>query len=452
MAEPVHINGTTLEGGGQLVRIALALSSLTSIPIHISKIRGGRPGGGGLKLQHLTAVKWLASATHAAVQGAEVKSKELEFAPSTLSAGSEGTTGAGEETEVGLEFYVHDLHTHNDGLCGMETHIPQSTPGAIGLVLQSLLSYIYFAGHSFLPPSTPAHLRYIILTITGGTNVSLSPSYDYIDAVLLPILVKIGLPMCWALLKERGWSTGRNELGRVSFVIKPLEAGTTLPAFQLQERGKITKIEAIAIVPRNLDQHVRETLYARLYQRLPDLFDVDGEERVEFEYTSHDSRHPKRLYLLLVAHTSTDLRLGRDWLYDARIGNTMRDIENAGTQLVHRVVDDLNQEIESGACVDEYMRDQLVVYQALAKGRSYIFNGERDGRLVQPSLHAKTAEWVCGEILGERVEFDGKGVCEGAGFTVGETFADRSERQTGVRKVLDGVEDVTLKTYSLDLT
>ena len=81
MSESVHLDGTTLEGGGQLVRLALGLSALTSTPIKFTNIRGNRSGGGGLKQQHLTAVNWLASACSATVSGAERKNRTLEFCP-----------------------------------------------------------------------------------------------------------------------------------------------------------------------------------------------------------------------------------------------------------------------------------------------------------------------------------------------------------------------------------
>lgn len=81
MAGIVHIDGTTLEGGGQLVRIAVGVSALLGIPIRVSDIRGGRPRGGGLKPQHLTAVNWLATASFADTDGAENTSRSLEFRP-----------------------------------------------------------------------------------------------------------------------------------------------------------------------------------------------------------------------------------------------------------------------------------------------------------------------------------------------------------------------------------
>jgi hypothetical protein len=81
MASPIHLEGTTLEGGGQLVRLALSISALTGTPIRITNIRGNRSGGGGLKQQHLTALEWLSKACNARVEGALKKSRTLVFEP-----------------------------------------------------------------------------------------------------------------------------------------------------------------------------------------------------------------------------------------------------------------------------------------------------------------------------------------------------------------------------------
>jgi RNA 3'-terminal phosphate cyclase (ATP) len=64
--------------------------------------------------------------------------------------------------------------------------------------------------------------------------------------------------------------------------------------------------------------------------------------------------------------------------------------------------------------VDEYLRDQLVVFQAMAEGRSTVYGGKsKENALVEPSLHAKTVQWVAHEMLG--AVFDDDGGCEGVG-------------------------------------
>ena len=43
-----RIDGSMLEGGGQLFRSSITLSYLLNQPVHIEKIRANRPKGGGL--------------------------------------------------------------------------------------------------------------------------------------------------------------------------------------------------------------------------------------------------------------------------------------------------------------------------------------------------------------------------------------------------------------------
>jgi RNA 3'-terminal phosphate cyclase (ATP) len=51
----VKLDGRTGEGGGQLVRVAVALAALTGTPLRIDNVRGNRKGsrGGGEPLLHI---------------------------------------------------------------------------------------------------------------------------------------------------------------------------------------------------------------------------------------------------------------------------------------------------------------------------------------------------------------------------------------------------------------
>jgi RNA 3'-terminal phosphate cyclase (ATP) len=261
------------------------------------------------------------------------------------------------------------------------------------------LPYLVFDGSSHLA----AGRKNIKIRIAGGTNVSKSPSIEYIQHVLLPTLHKIGLPSITATLEKRGWSTGRTEMGSVMFSIDPIPAGSKLPAFSLVDRGDITHIEAYALAPAACKKDVENQLQAQVHQKF-------GQD-ITLDIHIEDSRNPKRLHLLLVAVSENGHRLGRDWLYD----NKIRSLNDAVPKLVKKVIEELDEEIQHGGCVDEYMRDQLVVFQALANGRSQVDAGKSpDGKVVEASLHALTAYWVAFQVLA--VEFDREGICNGCGM------------------------------------
>ncbi|KAH7409845.1 RNA 3'-terminal phosphate cyclase domain-containing protein [Phaeosphaeria sp. MPI-PUGE-AT-0046c] len=404
---PIHLKGTTLEGGGQLVRIALGLSSLTRKPINITNIRGKRSGGGGLKAQHLTCVQWLGKACEARLSGVGLKAKEITFTPKQI---NDGTTFNLDEQ-------------------GGEIRIMQNTPGSINMILQAILPYVLFSG-----ASSP-----IRITITGGTNVSNSPSYDYILEVLIPMVTLIGIPPITARVTSRGWSQGTTRVGSATYTVTPL--ASPLPAFTLTSRGGIVHIKAIVIAPRETEQDFRDELDCMFDKRAARFLSTLSSAADTIEVTFEPSHHEKRYYLLLVATSSTGIKLGRDWLYDMAIRPGR--LERIVPTMVKRVADELLSEIEHGGCVDEFMRDQVVVYQGLAAGKSAVDGGRRGdgdgGGMVEASLHATTAMWVVREMLG--VEFDGEGGCVGVGFRPG---GGRSGDGDGSGELVDGVEKLEL--------
>ena len=294
----------------------------------------------------------------------------------------------------------------------MDRLIDIGTPGAVGLVLQAILPYVLFSGASL-------HEANVHITIKGGTNVTNSPSVDYIQHVLRPMLEHVGVPPIRVCCHHRGWSTGRNEVGSVTFEIKPFALRASLPAFKLTERGDITKITAVLLGTKASEMHFHREISKATSEAFPDI---------PLEITFELSGHEKRLYVLLVAHTSTNLRLGRDHLFQERISS----LDNAIPKLVARVVEDLQKEIKHGGCVDEYMQDQLVVFQALAKGRSKILGGRNaERKAFEASLHAQTAQWVAAKMIDVAFEED---ECEGVGLVVGEAVSSSSDDIPGAFK------------------
>ncbi|CAF9934903.1 MAG: hypothetical protein HETSPECPRED_009401 [Heterodermia speciosa] len=421
----LSLDGTTLEGGGQLLRLALSLSSLTHIPVHITDIRGKRGPksapheGGGLKASHLSGVKWLAQATGAKTEGMEIKSRELTFEPTRY---PEALAESMENLEISRSKKVPQKsgilwQNRYDGetLIRKDSYIPASTPGSIFLILQAILPHVLFStprdeASSGVSKDKPLLHRIII---DGGSNVSKSPSFEYVDQVLLPMLQKkVGIPPIRMKLNKRGWTHGGNVIGSITFDVTPFPYGFSLPSFSFTDRGEVTSFHVSILAPGTIARNsVREKITNKILMLYPEteiFFPVD-----------EDSGSPKRLYLLLVAETSNGYRLGRDWMYDRKATASMAEQKNE--QLVEQVWKELEAEITHGGCVDEYMQDQLVVFQALAKGQAEIDDGKGRG----PSLHTKTAKWVAEQVLG--VGFDEKGACKGVNFRVGEKYWERVE-------------------------
>src|SRR2546425_9687555 len=143
----IEVDGSFGEGGGQVLRTAVALAAVLSKGTHVFNIRAGRAEP-GIRPQHMTGVKAAAELCSANLQGLEVGSTEFVFKPGKLRAGA-------------FKFDV-------------------GTAGSVTLVLQTLMPILAFAPGS------------VQLEITGGTDVRWSPPIDYLRLVILPILRKIG--------------------------------------------------------------------------------------------------------------------------------------------------------------------------------------------------------------------------------------------------------------------
>ncbi len=424
----VHLDGTTLEGGGQLLRLALSLSSLTHIPFHVTDIRGKRgplssPGtGGGLKNSHLAGAEWLAKATAAETQGMEIGSRELVFIPTRAASGapigSSSKEHPSDDSITNEDPGVWKDVINAGTLICRTSHIPVSTPGSIPLVLQAILPYLLFGLFNSLDKTrSVVPLR---ITINGGTNVSSSPSIEYVSQVLLPMLSsKLGVPPVTTTVHKRGWSTGGNMIGKVTFDLEPFTHGFVPPAFTFEDRGRLTRIHVSILAP---DAKARDVIRNNV---IAHLLAFDPEVEILFP-VDEGSGSDKRWYLLLVAEMSNGYRLGRDWLYDLKTKGFK--LEEICKKLVSRVVKDLKHELKHGGCVDEYMQDQLVVFQALVAGKAAIDTGTQEA-----SLHTLTARWVAEEMLG--VKFDKKGTCDGVRLCVGDNFQERESVDDGVQSI-----------------
>jgi RNA 3'-terminal phosphate cyclase (ATP) len=171
----LQIDGSVGEGGGQIIRTAIALAAITGKAVEITNIRANRPKP-GLSAQHLHAVKAVERLSRGETEGLALRSTRLRFSPGTLK--------------------------------GFEGEIDIGTAGSITLLLQCLIPVALFAD------------RETSVKITGGTDVNWSPPIDFYLNVFLQALREMGCDMRLDL-KRRGYYPKGG--GFVDVHVKPTE-------------------------------------------------------------------------------------------------------------------------------------------------------------------------------------------------------------------------------------
>ncbi|KAJ4463126.1 putative RNA 3'-terminal phosphate cyclase [Paratrimastix pyriformis] len=303
----VEIDGSILEGGGQVLRNTCALAAILGKRIHIVKIRGGRQKG-GLKAQHMTGIQLVSELCGGSLEGATIGSTEITLEPRTLRGGA----------------FKADTQT----------------AGAITLLLQAALPVMLFA-----PTACHAVLK-------GGSNVSMSPQIDYIQLVLAPTLLRFGVHFELRLERRGFFPRG----GGV--VVVDTEPHGTLSPIDLTAQG-----EAM--------QQAVDSATRRAYQLLGPQVQV----QIDKVPVGPDRAFGHGWGMVLYASTSTGCIIAGDALGEGKM-----TAERAGAQAIENISADLR----AGACLDQYAQDQVIIYMALARGRSRI----RTGPLT---LHTQTA-------------------------------------------------------------
>jgi len=434
--KPIELDGSTLEGGGQLVRVALALSAITGLPLHIYNIRANRApqgrskhiskgqsrGGsgkveGGLKESHLAALVYLARQCNAYVEGAEIGSRQVTFIPMPVLPSVRDVQTVVEDTSTDFESNAIELRK----------------PGSVWLILQAILPFLIFGESTGMSATrNEQHTNeasasqetkdddVITLKLKGGTNVSQSMSGEYAQHVLFPTLRRVGLPVIECEILERGWAGNAPRIGEVHITFARPPAGRfRLPSFEMNDPGDVERITLHIIAGDEdsrikLEQGLRAVIAEHFGLALPvDLLQAE------------DSGDPRRLYVLLVGYTTNGWRLGRDLLGSGRTPKNDAEREKMVGQICQTLVRDLRSEVKRGGCLDEFLQDQLVIFQALTSGVSTVDGGhwnnhkgksEQECGDEEGSLHTRTVRWVCEKMLQKQgVEFTTGGKCQGIG-------------------------------------
>lgn len=436
------IDGSILEGGGQILRCSMTLACLLQKSISITSIRSGRPKP-GLSAQHLTGARLIQSiSAGSSLIGAELGSTELVFHP-------------------------------GDRLCSDSYQADCETAGSVTLMVQSSLSCLALTSSIFqrhIKPDNGAHT--IALKLEGGTNVSASPPVDHLKHVLLPLLARHCGIKASVTIERRGYYPRGG--GRIQLSISPVNSITPII---LETQGSLIDLCAVVYghaddcLLRELEQSLRNEFHSKplvakdgsmvseitifnssLSEAVPDIKSEaitesmrdatsssrDRDESSNRQHNQHRSSHEntnihsRRKVVMgigcqLWAHTSSGAILSVNIFIDTKtLGHDLTQ------EVIERLAKDVSTELRTlaltGACVDEYTADQLVLYMALAGGDSHA----QSSLLVEPvsvhsSLHIETAVKITSDLSGaqftfQEVSVDGENAknrllrCAGFGF------------------------------------
>jgi len=195
----IELDGSTGEGGGQILRTALALAMCTGQSVRIDRIRAKRPKP-GLMRQHLTCVQAAVAVCGAKVDGAELGSATLVFEPGAVRAGD---------------------YTFNVG-----------TAGSCTLVLQTVLPALMLAAQ----PSR--------LVLGGGTHNPMAPPFHFLERCFAPLLRRLGVGLTLELRRHGFYPAGG---GEVWAQVQPATDG--LMPFDLTDRGSLREAYAECLAP-----------------------------------------------------------------------------------------------------------------------------------------------------------------------------------------------------------
>lgn len=321
----IELDGNYGEGGGSLMRVALAVSTLTGKPFKIENIRAGRPKP-GLKQQHFTGINALKEISGAKSADIEVGTTELWFQPGKVKGGN----------------YTIDI----------------GTAGSITLLLQALVLPCMFASSK------------VTLTIKGGTCGKWQASVDYLKELLLPHLQRFVKNIDLKIIKRGYYPKGGGEIVlEISPKFKSFEEFTKgsdnnnlVNIINIIEQGKLEQIRGVlnlsqTLTEKQIDERIvnaaRSTLSIKevpinIRTELANTYSVGG-ELLLWSVHSQDGD----------AALPNPVRLAGDALLERN-----KSSEEVGKEAAQELI----TEIDSGAAVDCHLADQLLQFMSLLPG------------------------------------------------------------------------------------
>ena len=210
------IDGSQGEGGGQILRSALALSMCTGTPMRIENIRAGRRKTGLLR-QHLACVRASKEICNAKVTGDELGSSTVDFRPGEIQAGT-------------YDFAI-------------------GSAGSTNLLFQTVLPALLKAD------------KESNVSFSGGTHNDLAPSFDFIKHCFLPTLKTININVNVEL---EAYGFMPNGGGKWTANIQPING---MGVFDMTSVDKLETKQAI-VTQSGVSRSVAERELARVKKKL----------------------------------------------------------------------------------------------------------------------------------------------------------------------------------------
>ena len=333
--EMIKVDGSMYEGGGQILRMSIALSAVLGKPVTVYNIRAKRSNP-GLRRQHITAIESVKKLVNARTTGLSIGSMRVEFIPGEIR--------------------------------GRELRLDIGTAGSTMLVLQSLMPAAAFADGETK------------IWIRGGTDNPMAPPVDYIANILIPFLHKMGYETSLKLVKRGFYPAGG---GIVEALLKPVKF---LKPINSTEFGKIEKVTVFAyscLLPRHIVERMCRTAYQMLREH--GLENIEVRKEILYRASPKCSVSPGCGIMITVKTNKTILASNS-------LGARGKPAERVAEEAVKDILHEIN--MESG--VDKHMADQLIVYMMLAKGESKIYTGSMT---MHTYTCIKLAEMFVGEHI-----------------------------------------------------
>lgn len=354
----IKLDGSYLEGGGSIARIALALSTITQKPFEIDNIRKNRPQA-GLKHQHLFCIKALEKLCNAKTEGAFLGSQKLKYDPGTIE--------------------------------GKKIDIDIKTAGSISLFLQAVLIPSMFANKT------------VKFNVIGGTSGKWSAPIDYFREIFLPQIqkyAKIDLKLI-----KRGYYPKGN--GKVELKINPIYKLSDFenfgefhnylkentPKINLTEQGNLIQIKGTSHASVDLQKaNVAERQSKSAETILKCKYNCPVNIQIEYNGTLSPGSGITLWTIFSKDEDEIDFKnpiiLGADAL-----GERGKKAELVGKEAAQNLIN----EIESKAPIDKHLADQILPFMALFRGKI---------KASKITNHAKTNIYTIEKFFGKCFEID----------------------------------------------